>query len=154
MVDFIQKGLLCLQKVSYLTCCCRESAARALLPVRVTCWKRDSINCHLLDAISETATVHELRQQLLYTTPSRGWWCLEPLFRTKIASQRAQPLESLRAHSVTSYNTHICISLSHSLSLSLYIYIYMYTYIYTHVTRNKQPTTCFKTRDNYVSVNC
>ena len=35
--------------------------------------KRDSVHHDLLGVISETATVPEFRQQLLYITPS-GWW--------------------------------------------------------------------------------
>ena len=38
------------------------------------CGKRDSIHHHLLEAISETAKVLELRQKFLYTTPSGWWW--------------------------------------------------------------------------------
>ena len=34
--------------------------------------KRESIHRHLLEVICETATVPELRQKLLYTTPP-GW---------------------------------------------------------------------------------
>ena len=41
--------------------------------------KIDSIHHHLLEAVSETTNVLELRQQLLYT-PSR-WWCIKSLFR-------------------------------------------------------------------------
>ena len=36
--------------------------------------KRDSIRHHLLEVTFETATVPELRQKLLYTTPSGWWW--------------------------------------------------------------------------------
>ena len=36
---------------------------------------------HLLEAISETANVLELRQKLLYTTPSGWWWCMKLIFR-------------------------------------------------------------------------
>ena len=36
--------------------------------------KKDSIHHHLLEAVSKTANVLELRQKLLYTTPSRWWW--------------------------------------------------------------------------------
>ena len=43
--------------------------------------KRDSILHHLLETISETASVLELRQKLLYTTPSGWWWCIESVFR-------------------------------------------------------------------------
>ena len=40
--------------------------------------KRDSIHHHLLEVIFETATVPELRQTILYTTPS-GWWRIESI---------------------------------------------------------------------------
>ena len=43
--------------------------------------KRDSIHHHLPEVIVETATVPELRQKLLYTTPSGWWWCIESVFR-------------------------------------------------------------------------
>ena len=42
--------------------------------------KTDSIHHHLLEAISETATVLEFRQGFLYTPPSGWWWCLESVF--------------------------------------------------------------------------
>ena len=41
---------------------------------------RDSIDHHLLEVICETATVPELRQKLLYATPSGWWWCKESVF--------------------------------------------------------------------------
>ena len=46
--------------------------------------KRDSLHHHLLEAVSETANGLELRQKLLYTTPSEWWWrwCIKSLFRT------------------------------------------------------------------------
>ena len=44
------------------------------------CEEINSIH-HLLDAISETANVQELRQKLLHTTPSGWWWRIESLFR-------------------------------------------------------------------------
>ena len=43
--------------------------------------KGDSIHHHLLEAVSETANVLELRQKLLYTTPSGWWWCIKSVFR-------------------------------------------------------------------------
>ena len=43
--------------------------------------KRDSIHHHLLEALSETAHVLELKQIPLCTTPSGWWWCLKSLFR-------------------------------------------------------------------------
>ena len=53
--------------------------------------KRDSIHHHLLETISETANVLELKQKLLYTIPSGWWWwwwwwlwwwwCIESVFR-------------------------------------------------------------------------
>ena len=43
--------------------------------------KRDSVHHHLLEAISETANVPELRQKLLYTTPSGCWRCIKSLLR-------------------------------------------------------------------------
>ena len=46
--------------------------------------KRDSIHHHLLEAIPETANVLELRQKLLYTTPSGWWLCIESVFRNTI----------------------------------------------------------------------
>ena len=48
--------------------------------------KRDPIHHHLLETISEAANVLELRQKLLYTTPS-GWWKVY-----KIALPRRRPL--------------------------------------------------------------
>ena len=49
-----------------------------------SCGKRDSIHNHLLEVTFETATVLELRQTLLYTTPSGRWWwwCIESVFRS------------------------------------------------------------------------
>ena len=49
--------------------------------------KTDSIHHELLEAIHETATVLELRQTLLYTTPSGWWWwwCLKSVFREPVA---------------------------------------------------------------------
>ena len=47
--------------------------------------KRDSLHHHLLEAVSETANVLELRQKLLYTTPSGWWWwCIESVFRVML----------------------------------------------------------------------
>ena len=48
--------------------------------------KRDSIHHHLLEAISETANVLELRQKLLCTTPSGWWWwwCRKSFFRDRV----------------------------------------------------------------------
>ena len=43
--------------------------------------KRDSIHHHLLKVTLETATVPELRQKLLYTTPSGWWWYTDSVFR-------------------------------------------------------------------------
>ena len=45
--------------------------------------KRDPVHHRLLETISETATVLELKQQLLYTTPSGWWWRIESVFRIK-----------------------------------------------------------------------
>ena len=55
--------------------------------------KRASIHRHPLEAISETATVLELRQRILYTTPSGWWWwwCLKSLFRVIPDSQKQRP---------------------------------------------------------------
>ena len=51
--------------------------------------KRDAIHHHLLEAISETANVLELRQMFLHTTRSGWWWCIKPLFRIgAVASTR------------------------------------------------------------------
>ena len=36
--------------------------------------ERDSTHHHLLEVTSETVTVPELRQKLLYTNPSGWWW--------------------------------------------------------------------------------
>ena len=52
--------------------------------VRAVPGKRDSIHRHLLEVISETATVPELRQKLLYTTPSGWWWCIESVSRVPV----------------------------------------------------------------------
>ena len=43
--------------------------------------KTDSIHHHHLKGNFETATVPELRQKPLYTTPSGWWWCIESVFR-------------------------------------------------------------------------
>ena len=45
--------------------------------------KRDSIHHHLLEAISETANVLELKQKLLYTIPFGWWWwwCIKSFLR-------------------------------------------------------------------------
>ncbi len=44
--------------------------------------KTDSIHHHHhLKGDFETATVLELRQKPLYTTPSGWWWCIESVFR-------------------------------------------------------------------------
>ena len=43
--------------------------------------KRDSIHYHLLEAISETATVLKLRQKLLYSTPSGLGGGIKSFFR-------------------------------------------------------------------------
>ena len=63
--------------------------------------KRDSIHHHLPDAISETANVLELRQKLLYTTPSGWWGCIESVFRISQTSSscacRARIARSRRA---------------------------------------------------------
>ena len=48
--------------------------------------KRDSIHHHLLEAVSESANVPELRQKLLYTTPSGLWWCINSVFRQELAN--------------------------------------------------------------------
>ena len=42
--------------------------------VQISLGKIDSIHHHLLQTISETATVLELKQKLLYTTSSEWWW--------------------------------------------------------------------------------
>ena len=46
--------------------------------------KTDSTH-HILEAISETATVLESGQKLLYTAPSGWWWwwCIDSVFRRK-----------------------------------------------------------------------
>ena len=49
--------------------------------IRCIIGKRDSIHHHLLEVTFGTATVSELRQRLLYTTPSGWWWCIESVFR-------------------------------------------------------------------------
>ena len=46
--------------------------------------KRDSLHHHLLEVMFETATVPELRQTLLYTTPSGWWWCIDSVFRNTL----------------------------------------------------------------------
>ena len=46
--------------------------AKGVIAKGVRLAKRDSVHHHLLEAISETATVLELRRKLLYATPS-GW---------------------------------------------------------------------------------
>ena len=67
---------------------------------------------HLLEVISETATVVELRQQPLYTTPS-GWWCIDSLFwnmQYPLPSMPAiHPNELSRENvgSVAKYNTNM-----------------------------------------------
>ena len=61
-----------------------------------TVGKRDSIHNDLLEAISETANVFELRQKLLYTTPSRWLCCMKSLFPT-----------ITRSHSSVIYRKHI-----------------------------------------------
>ena len=44
--------------------------------------KRDSMHHPLLETVSETASVLELRQRLLYTTPyGWWWWCIELVLR-------------------------------------------------------------------------
>ena len=61
----------------HVICCVTGS----FQPETFYCGKRDSKHHHLLEAISETAKVLELRHKLLYTTPS-GWsWCIESVFR-------------------------------------------------------------------------
>ena len=55
----------------------RASQARAAYIL----WKSDSIHHHLLEVTCETANVLELKQKLLYTTPSGWWWCIESVFR-------------------------------------------------------------------------
>ena len=45
--------------------------------------KTDSIHHHHLKGNFETATVPELRQKPLYTTPSGWWWCIESVFRIR-----------------------------------------------------------------------
>ena len=47
--------------------------------------KRHSVHHHLLEVTFETATVLEMRQKLLYTTPSWWWWCIESVFRLLIS---------------------------------------------------------------------
>ena len=57
---------------------------RTAVVVQNMTWKRDSTHHNLPDFIFETATVLELRQQLVYTTPSGSgwlWWCIKSLFR-------------------------------------------------------------------------
>ena len=50
-----------------------NEGARATQPVN-NIGKRDSIHHHLLEVSFETATVPELKQKLLSTTPSGWWW--------------------------------------------------------------------------------
>ena len=51
--------------------------------------KRDSIHHHLLETVSKTANVLELRQKLPYTTPSGWWWCIKSFFRAPRRVRRA-----------------------------------------------------------------
>ena len=70
--------------------------------------KRDSI--HLLEVIFETATVPELRQQLLYTTPSGWWrWCIESVFRDMLMYlSRAVPRRTMSIFSMSKWNRLSC----------------------------------------------
>ena len=77
-----------------------------------------SIRHHLLEAISETANVLELRQKLLYTTPSEWWWwCIKSVFRMpEIGELHIVPRIS-------------CPSREMNINDNLYIYIYIYIYV-------------------------
>ena len=69
---------------------CGERMMRKPDPVNLnasTSGKRDSIHHHLLEAMYEATYMLELRQKLLYTTPSGWWWwCIGSVFRTSEAS--------------------------------------------------------------------
>ena len=71
--------------------------------------KRDSIHHHLLGAISETADVLELRQKLLYTTPSGWWWwCIN---RSSEVQSFIQPEDRKSVDEVVRelyYMSHVC----------------------------------------------
>ena len=78
--------------------------------------KRDSMYHRLLEVISETATVLESRQKLLYITPSRWWWCIKSLFRqvtSALARTGSRRLGSgwMRARRRESQNLIVSVSL-------------------------------------------
>ena len=113
--------------------------------------KRDSIHHHLLETISETAHVLELRQKLLCATPS-GWWrCIESVFRISADPIRPFPMAPRQPPAPTF--CFVCIvdvrfcfffllykyidKQTTNISLSLYIcihtYVYIHMYVYTHM---------------------
>ena len=70
--------------------CVEVEARDAPQPIDLRYGKRDSIHRHLLEAVSETANVLELRQKLLYTTPSGWWWwwCIESVLRRYLVADK------------------------------------------------------------------
>ena len=103
---------------------------------------REILYHHLLEAISETATVLELRQQLLYTTPS-GWWrCIRSLFRTiviwsqvdlAVTEQTPGSYRGDRTQNRLKGHIYIYIYIYTHIYIYVYIYIYIYIYIYTYI---------------------
>ena len=66
-----------------------------IITISIITGKRDSTHHQLLEAISESGNMLELRQRLLYTTPSGWWWwwwCIESVFR--ITSQSRSTIGS------------------------------------------------------------
>ena len=105
--------------------------------------KTDSIHHHHLKGNFETATVPELRQKPLYTTPSGWWWCIESVFRKyssplspgrRVAGPGVRGRRR-REHMYTYIYIYIYIIYKKYMYIHMYIcvYIYIYIYIYTYI---------------------